>query len=199
MAMNFFDAVQNRRTYYSISKKSPVSDERIREIVEQAVKHCPSAFNSQSGRAVLLFGAESDAFWSLVKESLRKIVPAEKFAPTEEKIDGFAAGYGTVLFFEDERPVKGLQESFPTYAEHFPVWSHHASGMLQFIVWTGLESEGFGASLQHYAPVVEDAVKRRWGIPAEWKLIAQMPFGTPTAAPGEKEFQPLEERFKVFE
>lgn len=199
MTMNFFDAVQNRRTYYSISKKSPVSDERIREIVEQAVKHCPSAFNSQSGRAVLLFGAESDAFWGLVKESLRKIVPAEKFAPTEEKIDGFAAGYGTVLFFEDERPVKGLQESFPTYAEHFPVWSHHASGMLQFIVWTGLESEGFGASLQHYAPVVEDAVKRRWGIPAEWKLIAQMPFGTPTAAPGEKEFQPLEERFKVFE
>jgi len=199
MTMNFFDAVQNRRTYYSISKKSPVSDERIREIVEQAVKHCPSAFNSQSGRAVLLFGAESDAFWGLVKESLRKIVPVEKFAPTEEKINGFAAGYGTVLFFEDERPVKGLQENFPTYAEHFPVWSHHASGMLQFIVWTGLESEGFGASLQHYAPVVEDAVKQRWGIPAEWKLIAQMPFGTPTAAPGEKEFQPLEERFKVFE
>ncbi len=199
MTMNFFEAVKNRRTYYSISKKSPVSDERIREIVEQAVKHCPSAFNSQSGRAVLLFGAESDAFWGLVKESLRKIVPAEKFAPTEEKIDGFAAGYGTVLFFEDERPVKQLQESFPTYAEHFPVWSHHASGMLQFIVWAGLESEGFGASLQHYAPVVEDAVKQRWGIPAEWKLIAQMPFGTPTAAPGEKEFQPLEERFKIFE
>ncbi|HOO86549.1 MAG TPA: hypothetical protein PK442_02495 [Synergistales bacterium] len=49
MTMNFFDAVKNRRTYYSISKKSPVSDERIREIVEQAVKHCPSAFNSQSG------------------------------------------------------------------------------------------------------------------------------------------------------
>ncbi len=134
MSMNFYDAVKNRRTYYSISKKSPVADERIHEIVEQAVKHCPSAFNSQSGRAVLLFGAESDAFWGLVKESLRKIVPAEKFAPTEEKINGFAAGYGTVLFFEDERPVKGLQESFPTYAEHFPVWSHHASGMLQFIV-----------------------------------------------------------------
>ena len=27
MTMNFFEAVKNRRTYYSISKKSPVSDE----------------------------------------------------------------------------------------------------------------------------------------------------------------------------
>jgi hypothetical protein len=197
MSMNYFDAVKNRRTNYAISRKSPITDERIREIVEQAVKHCPSAFNSQSGRAVLLLRSEHDAFWSMVKEALRKIVPADKFAPTEEKIDGFAAGYGTVLFFEDVRPVKTLQENFPTYAEHFPNWSQNSSGMLQFIVWTGLESEGFGASLQHYAPVVEDEVKRRWGFPPEWKLIAQMPFGTPTAAPGPKEFLPLEERFKV--
>jgi hypothetical protein len=195
--MEFFDAVKNRRTNYALSKRSPVPDERIQEIVEQAVKHCPSASNSQSGRAVLMFRSEHDAFWSIVKEALRKIVPAERFARTEKKIDGFAAGYGTVLFFEDERPVKALQEKHPTYAKDYPIWSHHASAMLQFIVWTGLESEGFGASLQHYAPVVEDDVKRRWGFPAEWKLIAQMPFGSPTAPPGPKEFLPLEDRFKV--
>lgn len=196
---DFFTAVKDRRTYYAISKASPVSDERIREIVEFAVKHVPSPFNSQSGRAVLLLGSSSDEFWSIVKESLRKIVPAEKFAPTEEKIDGFASGYGTVLFFEDNRPVRVLQENFPSYAGHFPVWSDHSSGMLQYIVWTGLESEGFGASLQHYGPVVENEVRKRWGIPSEWRFIAQMPFGVPVSGPGEKEFLPLEDRVRVYE
>ena len=171
---DFFAAVKDRRTHYGISRVSPVSDDRIKEIVRFAVKHVPSAFNSQSGRAVLLLGKSHDEFWSMVKESLRKIVPADKFAPTEEKIDGFGSGYGTVLFFEDSRPVKKLQEQFPTYAAHFPMWSDHSSGMLQYIVWAGLESEGFGASLQHYAPVVEEDVRKKWDIPAEWRLIAQM-------------------------
>lgn len=196
---DFFAAVKDRRTYYGISKASPVSDDRIKEIVRFAVKHVPSAFNSQSGRAVLLLGKSSDEFWSMVKESLRKIVPADKFAPTEEKINGFGSGYGTVLFFEDSRPVKNLQEQFPSYAAHFPVWSDHSSGMLQYIVWAGLESEGFGASLQHYAPVVEDDVRKKWDIPAEWRLIAQMPFGVPVAGPGEKEFLPLEDRVWIRE
>jgi hypothetical protein len=196
---DFFAAVKDRRTYYGISKASPVSDDRIKEIVRFAVKHVPSAFNSQSGRAVLLLGKSSDEFWSMVKESLRKLVPADKFAPTEEKIDGFGSGYGTVLFFEDSRPVKNLQDQFPTYADHFPVWSDHSSGMLQYIVWAGLESEGFGASLQHYAPVVEEDVRKKWDIPAEWRLIAQMPFGVPIAAPGDKEFLPLEDRVWIRE
>lgn len=196
---DFFAAVKDRRTYYGISKASPVSDDRIKEIVRFAVKHVPSAFNSQSGRAVLLLGKSSDEFWSMVKESLRKIVPADKFAPTEEKIDGFGSGYGTVLFFEDSGPVKNLQDQFPTYAAHFPVWSDHSSGMLQYIVWAGLESEGFGASLQHYAPVVEEDVRKKWDIPAEWRLIAQMPFGVPVAAPGDKEFLPLEDRVWIRE
>jgi len=196
---DFFAAVKDRRTYYGISKASPVSDDRIKEIVRFAVKHVPSAFNSQSGRAVLLLGKSSDEFWSMVKESLRKLVPADKFAPTEEKIDGFGSGYGTVLFFEDSRPVKNLQDQFPTYADHFPVWSDHSSGMLQYIVWAGLESEGFGASLQHYAPVVEEDVRKKWDIPAEWRLIAQMPFGVPVAAPGDKEFLPLEDRVWIRE
>ena len=57
-------------------------------------------------------------------------------------MDSFKAGYGTVLFFEDEAIVKSLQEKFAAYAENFPIWSHQASGMHQLVVWTGLEAEG---------------------------------------------------------
>ena len=65
-----------------------------------------------------------------MKDALKKIVPAEAFVKTEEKIDhSFACGYGTVLFFEDQKVVKGLQEAFPAYQENFPGWSLQTSAM----------------------------------------------------------------------
>jgi predicted oxidoreductase (fatty acid repression mutant protein) len=198
MANTFLDAVKVRRTYYGLSKEEVVKVERVQEIVNEAVKHTPSSFNSQSARVVVLFGKESDKVWNITKEELRKIVPAENFAATEERINGFAAGYGTVLFFEDQSVVENLQEQFALYAENFPIWSNQSSGMLQYVVWTALELEGLGASLQHYNPLIDEEVRTTWNLPKEWKLIAQMPFGKPTAEPGDKEFQPLEERVKFF-
>ena len=70
--------------------------------------------------------------------------------------------------------------------------------MLQFAVWTLLEEAGLGASLQHYNPLIDEAVKRVWQIPDSWQLLAQMPFGAPAGAPGEKAFEPLERRVKVY-
>ncbi|HQQ22596.1 MAG TPA: nitroreductase family protein, partial [Spirochaetota bacterium] len=146
MTNNFFDAVKNRRTYYNISSDSTVSDERIREIVEYAVKHSPSAFNSQSGRTVLLLGKHHEKLWNMTEDVLRGFVPADQFQPTADKMQSFRAGHGTILFFEDQNIVKSLQEQFPLYAANFPVWSNQSSAMLQFVVWTGLETEGLGAS-----------------------------------------------------
>ncbi|WP_410979646.1 nitroreductase family protein [Bacillus cereus] len=196
MTKDFYTALKERRTYYGINKEVQVSDEKIKEIVEFAVKYTPSAFNSQTARLVVLFGEAHDKLWDITTETLRKVVGDGDFSGTQQKMDSFKAGYGTVLFFEDEAIVKSLQEKFAAYAENFPIWSHQVSGMHQLVVWTGLEAEGLGASLQHYNPLIDDEVKQEWNVPANWKLIAQMPFGNPTAAPGEKEFQPLEERVK---
>ncbi|WP_313757033.1 nitroreductase family protein [Tissierella sp.] len=198
MTVNFYEAVKNRRTYYGISKDTVVSDERIQEIIEHAVKHTPSAFNSQSTRVVLLLGNHHTRLWDITKESLRKIVAADNFSSTEEKINSFEAGYGTILFFEDSSVVEYLQREFSTYKENFPIWSQQTNGMHQFVIWTALELEGYGASLQHYNELIEVDVKKEWNIPNKWKLIAQMPFGKPTAEPGEKEYAPLEERIKIF-
>lgn len=198
MSKDFMAAIQDRRTFYGISKDSVVSEARVKEIVQDAVKYTPSAFNSQSARVVVLFGAEHDKLWSITKETLRKIVPAENFGSTEEKLNAFGNGYGTVLFFEDQRVIDGLMQQFEAYKDNFPVWSQQSSGMLQLVVWTALEIEGFGASLQHYNPLIDDEVRKTWNLPAEWKLIAQMPFGKPIAHPGEKQFQPLDERVKFF-
>ncbi|MFT8347572.1 nitroreductase family protein [Clostridium saccharoperbutylacetonicum] len=198
MSKDFFAAVADRRSFYGISKEAVVSDDRIKEIIEHAVKHTPSSFNSQSARLVLLLGDQHDKLWDITKEALRKIVPADQFSSTEEKINSFKNGYGTVLFFEDYSVVEALQEQFSLYKDNFPVWSEQASGMHQFVVWTGLEIEGFGASLQHYNELIVDDVKKEWDIPDKWKLVGQMPFGKPVADPSAKEYQPLENRIRVF-
>lgn len=198
MNKDFNLAIKDRRSIYGISKEVNVSSEKIQEVINYAVMHTPSAFNSQTARLIILFGNNHDKLWDITKESLRKVVPADKFAPTDEKINSFKSGYGTVLFFEEMSIIEGLQQQFPTYKDNFPVWAQHGSGMLQFVVWTSLEMEGLGASLQHYNPLIDEEVKKQWSIPASWKLIAEMPFGNPTAAAGEKEFQPIEMRVKVF-
>ncbi len=198
MSKDFFTAVADRRTFYGISKESVVSDDRIKEIIEHAVKHTPSSFNSQSARVVLLLGNHHDKLWDIAKEALRKIIPADQFSSTEDKINSFKNGYGTVLFFEDSSVIESLQEQFDLYKDNFQIWSQQASGMHQFVIWTALEIEGFGASLQHYNELIENDIKKEWSIPENWKLIGQMPFGKPTANLDEKQFLPLEQRIKVF-
>ncbi|WP_294143263.1 nitroreductase family protein [uncultured Sanguibacteroides sp.] len=199
MERNLKEALKHRRSYYAISNKSLISDEEIEDIVKLAVKHIPSAFNSQSTRLVLLLGEQHRKFWEIVKDTLRKIVSAEAFKATEKKVNNsFEAGYGTVLFFEDLSIVEGLQKAFPLYHEKFPIWSQHTSAMHQLAVWTMLEDAGFGASLQHYNPLVDEAVTAEWGIPENWELVAQMPFGVPLQEPGTKEFKPIEERVRIF-
>ncbi|MFT9846705.1 nitroreductase family protein [Aneurinibacillus sp. REN35] len=197
-AKDFYAAVENRRSIYGISKDMVASDERIQEIINHAVKHTPSAFNSQSARVAVLLGENHDKLWNITTETLRNIVPADQFAPTQEKMNAFGNGYGTVLFFEDQETVAALQRQFAAYKDNFPLWSQQSSGMLQYVVWTSLELEGFGASLQHYNPLIDDKIKKEWNIPANWQLIAQMPFGKPTAPAGEKQFKPLEERVMFF-
>lgn len=199
MEMSFMDAVRGRRTYYAIGKEQVVDIDRIQNIINEAVKHVPSAFNSQSARVVVLFDEQHNRLWDIVKAELKKIVPADRFQATEEKINGaFRSGYGSILYFEDMNVVAGLQQQFPAYKENFPVWSNQSSGMLQFTIWTALEMEGLGVSLQHYNPVIDDAVKAEWDIPDNWKLIAQMPFGKPLSQPDQKDYLPTEERVKIY-
>ena len=126
---------------------------------------------------------------------MRKVAPAEGFDKTEAKLKSFAAGAGTILFFEDQDAVRSLQEKFALYADNFPVWSEQAGGMAQLSVWAALANAGVGASLQHYNPLVDADVAREWNIPASWKLRAQMPFGSNEAGFGEKAFMDDAERF----
>lgn len=195
---NILNSVLKRRSYYSISKESIIKDDNIIELIKDAVKHTPSPFNMQSQKVIVLLHKEHDKLWDIVMEELRKKVPTEKFDATQKKIELFKKGYGTVLFFDDSEITQRFANKFTTYRDQFAIWAQQANGMLQYVVWTLLESEGLGASLQHYNPLIDEQVKMTWNIPASWQLIAQMPFGKPTEKPMEKQFDCVEERMQVY-
>lgn len=195
--MPITDTMKLRRSRYVLTNKLPISDDKLENLLGEVIQQAPSAFNIQSARVALLLGEKHHALWQIVLDSLRVIVPADKFAPTEEKIKSFAAAYGTVLYFDDTVATRGLQEQYPAYADNFPVWAQQANGMLQFAVWTALAEAGIGASLQHYNPLIDAQVKKTFNLPETWQLIAQMPFGAAAGADSEKTYMPLSERFAV--
>lgn len=199
MKRSFLEALENRRSYYRLWDKSPVSDKEIVEMLNKVITHVPSAFNSQSTRMVLLLGEHHRRLWDIVKTELKKIVSPEAIKSTERKIDnGFRSGYGTVLFYEDRTVVARMQRENPLYSDRFPAWSQQTSGMHQIAVWSMLEDMGFGASLQHYNPIIDCAVRKEWNISGAWELIAQMPFGSPAEDMLHKTFMPVEERVVTF-
>lgn len=198
LAKSFEEAIENRRSIYHIEPKSPISDDEIEKMIADIVKHVPSAFNSQSTRVVLLLNDEHKKLWDITKESLQeKMGPDRDFSETEQKINSFKAGYGTVLYYIDTKVTEGLQEKFAAYADNFPIWAQQSNAMHQFAVWTAFANKGLGASLQHYNGVIDEKVVSEFNIPNSWELVAQMPFGSIGSEAGPKEFQPVENRFIV--
>ncbi|MDW6001349.1 nitroreductase family protein [Vibrio mangrovi] len=190
--------LKERRSIYSIGKDVSHSQDELTALIQDAIKYSPSSFNSQSSRALILFGENHHKLWDTVKAELSKIVSAEAMEATTAKIDNcFRSGFGTVLFFEDSDVVTKLEKEFPLYADNFRIWSEQSGGMAQLSVWTALATEKVGATLQHYNPVIDEAVASEWNIPASWILRAQMPFGSIEQEAQEKAFMDDSQRFIV--
>lgn len=188
--MSFISSLEERRSYYNINRQLPVSENKVVEIIEKVTEATPDAFNMKSARVAIAVGQKQDQLWDAIYDAFGGQVE-------REKIDSFKNGYGTVLYFIDEDVVKSLQEQFALYADRFPVWANHANGMLQSNVWTALKEVGIGASLQHYNPVIDEAVAKVLDIPSNWTLIAQMPFGGIGEEPAPKEKEDIKKRVVV--
>ena len=194
----FETLISQRRSVYNINNNPTASIEEISVWVKECLLQCPTPFNSQSGRIILLFGKHHQKLWNITSDALQKITSAEQFSKTKNKILSFAAGFGTILYFIDDKITQDLQQQFPLYADNFPVWAEQANGILQFMVWSILSEHDIGASLQHYNPLIDADVKKAFSVPDSWRLIAQMPFGSITIKPEAKTFLPLENRIKIF-
>ena len=190
-------AFDERRSIYALGNELPVEPQAIVNMAERVLLHTPSAFNSQSSRLVVLFGAEHQKLWDIAEEKLRAAVGDGDFSGTKQKLDVFRAAAGTVLFYEDKNVTESLQEQFALYADRFPVWAQQTSAMHQYAMWTELRTLNVGANLQHYNPLVDEDAAKAYAIPDSWELVAQMPFGNIVEPAGEKTYQPVSERMKV--
>ncbi|KAH8691407.1 Nitroreductase-like protein [Talaromyces proteolyticus] len=201
MADSFFSTIQARRSIYAISAASPIPDSRIIDLVQKAVLHVPSSYNVQSARAVVILKEDHKKLWEDADSAAKAALPEAVYGFLAPRITGFKGGYGSVLFFESQEDLDGLAAQHQAVAPFVTEWSDTSSGMHQFAVWTALKAEGLGASLQHFnflAPWAEK-ITEDYKLPKDWKLKAQLVFGTPTGGPAqEKTFKPIEERVKVF-
>lgn len=198
MTESFLNLAKNRRTIYALGKNVELSNDQLEATIKEAIKQAPTAFNNQTTRAAILFNDKHDRLWDIVFANLAKVVTDEEaLAATKAKIDSFKAGYATVLFFTDTDIVKQFEELAPLYAENFYDWSEQGMGIANYATWLALTEAGLGASLQHYNPIIDADVAAEFGIPANWRLRAQMVFGSIEAPAGEKEFAADADRFKV--
>lgn len=192
------DSLTRRRSIYALGHTRIVTDFCLEDTLKDCLKNCPTPFNAQSARLVLLLNQQHTNFWKLVLQKVLAVTPLGKKDSTTQKINSFAAAYGTILFFEDLSVLEQLQKDFPLYQKNMHDWTFEANGMLQYMVWQALAENEIGASLQHYNELIEEDVKKMLGLPDSWKILAQMPFGSIEKTPAEKTFLPLENRFKIF-
>jgi len=194
---NLSELFENRRSIYNIGKSDSIFNDDIIKIVENCITLCPTAFNCQSSRVVLLFEKHNAIFWNMVSDNLKKIVPAENFSKTAEKMISFQNGIGTILFFDDEDITNRMKQKFQLYAHNFSIWAQQSNAMLQYMVWLALAEKKIGASLQHYNEIIQDEINKKFQLPKSWKVICQMPFGIITEAPTKKEIGDVNKMIKI--
>ncbi|MGN1344259.1 MAG: nitroreductase family protein, partial [Traorella sp.] len=73
------------------------------------------------------------------------------------------------------------------YKDNFDYFASHGMGILQGNIWNLLTEYNIGANLQHYNPLIDEAVKKQWNIPKEYDLCAQMVFGGIQSIPEPKD------------
>lgn len=199
MKLNTIENLKKRKSNYNLDKNIEVKEEDIIQMVEDVFLYSPSAFNSQSHKAVIVLGDEHDILWEDITLNilLGIVKKEEKIKEVTEKMNSFKNAYGTVLIFEDDDIIKSLQEKFPVFKDNFPVWSEQGSGMATIEMWDALAEMGLGANLQHYNPLIDEKVKKRWNIPLNWNLRAQLVFGNIVEEAEAKEKIDIKERVKV--
>lgn len=192
------DSLNRRRSIYALGNTRSVPDTCLFDTLKDCLLNCPTPFNAQTARLVLLLNKYHTDFWNLVLAKVLDVAPANKKDGVRQKINSFAQGWGTILYFEDTDALAKLQKDFPLYQQNMRDWTLEANGILEYMIWQALAENEIGASLQHYNELIEDALKKWLELPDNWKIIAQMPFGSIEKAPAEKTFLPTESRLKIF-
>ncbi|KAK2955443.1 putative Fatty acid repression mutant protein 2 [Blattamonas nauphoetae] len=200
MTTHTLDLLKQRRSIYALGRNVSIPNDKLITLIKECLRQSPTPFNNQSVRVVICLGAHHEKIWDTTTKILKDMSKDEsKFAATQAKMDGFKAGFGTILFYNDETVVENFRKQFPPYEANFPIWAEQSQGIAQQSVWVALAEQKIGASLQHYNPLIDAKMTEFFEIPPHWTLRAEMVIGSIEAPAGEKSFLPEEQVFKVFQ
>lgn len=196
--MNYIDIIKQRRSVYDLHKHLPISENKLMRILEDVITESPTAFNMQSSHVIVLMDGQHKRLWNIVTKTLKDIVPSNKFEPTQKKMDMFSNAKGTILFFENTQIIEQLKLDYPLYKDQFDNFALRGMGILQGNIWNALAEVEIGASLQHYNPLIDEAVKEEWDVPEHYQLSAQMVFGGIGSIPEPKEKVDVHTRINLY-
>lgn len=196
--MNYIDIIKQRRSVYDLHKHLPISENKLMRILEDVITESPTAFNMQSSHVIVLMDGQHERLWNIVTKTLKDIVPSNKFEPTQKKMDMFSNAKGTILFFENTQIIEQLKLDYPLYKDQFDNFALRGMGILQGNIWNALAEVEIGASLQHYNPLIDEAVKEEWDVPEHYQLSAQMVFGGIGSIPEPKEKVDVHTRINLY-
>ena len=60
---------KKRHSIYALGENLPLTQNEVYELVTDTIQSSPTAFNSQTVRAVVLFGEKSNRVWDIVEET----------------------------------------------------------------------------------------------------------------------------------
>lgn len=199
------DVLKTRRSIYALNKEMPITEAEAVELIKASVRAAPSPLDFQTTRVCVLTGQHHDALWNTIKDALRMVTDPEKAAAGAKRIDTcFRSGYGTVLFFEDERAVQEMRQFNEVTAKgqardnhYYRILCECSDAAAQLAVWSVLAKAGVGASVQHYQTIAAERVRKMFRVPHWWTLNSMMPFGGVGAPAGTKSYLSIESRFLV--
>ena len=162
--------IKVRRTIYALGNRVTHSEAQLTALIKDAVKHSPSSFQlPRLPRAVILFGEQHHKLWDIVKAELKKIV-RQRLPQSEAKVNGEASlrlRHCAVL--RRHRRHRGSAAEVRPLCRQLPhlVRTRHRDRPVR-----GLDHFGPGGHpgppLQHYNPLIDQAVRQEWNLPASW-------------------------------
>lgn len=72
LEFTFVEKLKKCRGTYQLGKRVHFSQAYLTELIQEAVHSCPSAYNSQSARIIVLFADSHHQFWNIVKDVQRQ-------------------------------------------------------------------------------------------------------------------------------
>ena len=143
--MAVYEGLRKRRSYYQLNKELPISEDAVRALIEETTELVPDAFNMKSARIVVALGEKQDELWDRIYEAFQGKV-------AREKIDGFKAAAGTVLYFYEKITFKAFPGEIPPSSGKFSFLAKQANRTPPITTLCGPPGPGSGATPQPHNP-----------------------------------------------